>query len=267
MGQPVDLSFSVARLKASIARLADGTIFAASRGPRSGPYGDWSVMPLSPTKHALADEGSYFVVTNPTPGTAVAYALQTTFSDTADGLFVIQNANPAGGPNVWLDYLKLILAGTAPTATQSMEFTVRTDSNSMVPTANSVQIAGGAGAQTIFSTNQPDPTSPAVNMWAYNAGAMTVPATSASGRRVARAHIATGLGIAGDEYELQFGAPDRGAGNTGMTAVRASSPARVVGHCAPVVLQPQQWAVVNMWWLTAATTAPSFEYEWGLVVR
>lgn len=265
MGQPVDQSLFPARLKSKIAIAADGILGLFA--PRVSPYRDQHVIPMWPTKHPLADEGSYFVATNPTPGTAVAYALQTAFSDTANGLFVIQNNNPAGGPNVALDYIKLILSGTAPTATTVMDFTIRTDTQSMTPTANSVQIAGGSGAQTIFNTNHDDNTSPQVNIWAFSAGAMTVPVTSASGRRVARLHIPTGLGITGDQYEIQFGAVDRNAQNSPLTAVRATHPCSFVAHAAPLVLQPQRWAVVTMWWATAATTAPSFEYEIGLVVR
>jgi len=51
------------------------------------------------TKHLLADEGSYFIATNPTPGTALAYNIQAAFSDTVP-LFYVQNngskANPFG---------------------------------------------------------------------------------------------------------------------------------------------------------------------------
>lgn len=270
MGQSVDVSTYVARLKSYFSKTLDGLgqPITAPGGIRRGPYGDLSVMALAAaSEHPLADEGSWFVATNPTPGTGVAYALQTSFSDTANGLFVIQNNQPAGGANLWLKYIKLILTGTAPASTTSMDFTIRTDTSAMTPTAGSVQIAGGAGAQTIFETNHPDATAPQVNIWAFSAGAMTVPATSASGRRVGRIHIPTNVAVSGDEYEVQFGAPDRNSGSAGLTAARATAPARMVAHAAPVVLQPQSWAVVTMWWNGAATNTPNFEYELGLVVR
>ena len=270
MGQPVDISTRIARLKANASLSLERTFGITPGGLTTDQYQRLLTNPLAMNKWALADEGSYFVATNPTPGTGVAYALVTAFSDTANGLFVLQNNNPAGGSgggvNIALDYVKLMLTA-APTATQSLELTVRTDTVAMVPTANNVQIGGGAGAQTLVSTNHNDNTAPNVNLWAFNAGAMTVPASSASARRVGRIRIPTGLGIVGDEYEVQFGAVDRNSQVPGMTAVRASSPARFVAHAAPIILQPQMWAVITAWWLTAATSAPSFEYEIGMSVR
>jgi len=82
---------------------------------RGGRYGEQYVLPLIPTKHLLADEGSYFIATNPTPGTALAYNVQAAFSDTVP-LFYVQNndskANPFG-KRLYLDYIKLICT-TAP---------------------------------------------------------------------------------------------------------------------------------------------------------
>ena len=60
---------------------------------------------LMSSRQMLTFGGKYFNVTNPTSGTAIAYGLQTGFSATANGLFGIQNTNPGGGANIYLDQL------------------------------------------------------------------------------------------------------------------------------------------------------------------
>jgi len=95
---------------------------------RGGRYGEQYVLPLIPTKHLLADEGSYFIATNPTPGTALAYNIQAAFSDTVP-LFYVQNndskANPFG-KRLYLDYIKLICT-TAPASSTGVRFALKTD--------------------------------------------------------------------------------------------------------------------------------------------
>jgi hypothetical protein len=269
MGQPVDISTTTSRLRSKAQQLGDGQgAYSQAGRPRVDPYGGGYVAPVWFDKKQHADEGSYFVAHSPTPGTAVAYALQTTYSDTANGLFVFQNNAPVGSNiNCAIDYLRLIQTATAPTGTLAMDFVIRTDSVAMTPTANSLQIAGGQTANYIFNTNHNDNTPHNMNIWAFSAGAMTVPASSASARRVGRPRIVTGVTVTHDVFELQFGAVDRNNGSAGLTAARATAPANMIGHCAPFILQPQQWGVVLMWWITAAANTPSFEYEIGMVIR
>jgi hypothetical protein len=82
---------------------------------RGGRYGEQYVLPLISTKHLLADEGSYFIATNPTPGTALAYNVQAAFSDTVPLLYIQNNdskANPLA-KRMYLDYIKADLHGCA----------------------------------------------------------------------------------------------------------------------------------------------------------
>jgi len=93
---------------------------------RGGRYGEQYVLPLIPTKHLLADEGSTSSPTNPTPGTALAYNIQAAFSDTVP-LFYVQNndskANPFG-KRLYLDYIKLICT-TAPASGTGARFAIK----------------------------------------------------------------------------------------------------------------------------------------------
>src|SRR5437879_4917507 len=70
--------------------------------------------------YLLADQdsgGGYFVATNPTPATAIAFAVNASF-DVTKNLFVFKNPNPAGGLRMYLDYIKLICTVAPASATQ-----------------------------------------------------------------------------------------------------------------------------------------------------
>src|SRR5205814_10313577 len=72
-------------------------------------YGDQHVVIPVCSKHTLVDEGSYICDTNPTPGTTVTYATQTSFSATA-AAFVWQNGWNLSDPNakrMKLDFLRI----------------------------------------------------------------------------------------------------------------------------------------------------------------
>lgn len=232
--------------------LSDGVV--AGTYARASRYGDLSVQSLVPTKHLLADEGSYFTAGNATPGTGIALsAAVTAFADTT-GFFVIRNTAPVGGVRMYLDCLKLILTA-ATTAVQSVDFEVKTDTIVRSPST----VANGT-TLTNVNTNQDDGTASQAVVIAYNnAGAMTIPASSAFARQVARGHAATGLHFAGDSIILQFGASERSS-TPGLTAVRASGPSQTVCDVAPVIIGPQQTAVIYRWSLTEAA-AVTYEYE------
>ena len=232
---------------------------------RRSMYGETYVSPVGNFRHMLADEATYFRAGNPTPGTGIQLSANVTaFSDT-NGLFVIQNtvaAGTANGKRIYMDYLRLNLLATAPTATVSMEFAFKKSAISREPTTaanrtvlTAASMREGAGLASIGTY-----------MSYANAGAMTVPASVAANKFVGRCTIPTGLGIAGDEYIVQFGA-DALSVWQGGAAVRATDVARRGTVAPPIVIDPGEWLVIHMWWLTAATTAATFEFELGMWER
>ena len=95
---------------------------------RGGRYGEQYVFSLVPTKHMLADEGTYFIATNVTPGTAQLCNIQAAFSDTTPLLYIQNNdskANPFA-KRIYLDYIKLICS-IAPASSTGARFAVKTD--------------------------------------------------------------------------------------------------------------------------------------------
>ena len=210
--------------------------------------------------------GAYFLAQNATPGTALQTGTATAFSATANGLVTVTNNNPlTSGINVYMDYIKLMMSGTAPTATTVMHFNLIRDAVAGVsPTAGNVALTvtnvNGNSAATSSNVAVNVPTgAPATGM--------TIPAATSAAVNMGRASIATSLGITGDIYVLQFGGNFVDMGTMGGgTAVRATAAARLGDQTVPAILAPGQGLVVNMWWLTQATTKPSFEYEIGLMV-
>ncbi len=210
-----------------------------------------------PSRQLSSGVGSYFTATNPTAGTGVQYALKTAFSTTANGLFTISNGNPlTNGNKIYLDTLRLMMTGTAPTATLSMVLHFWTEAGIVAPSAgNAVITAVSPNAGTANSA-----TGATVNFFTGNA-AMTIPAAVGARRFQGATALPTNLGITGDTYVVQFGAMPASA-NTPLTAARGSTAsASIIGDAPPIVIPPGYTAIASMFWLTQATAGAFFEYN------
>lgn len=211
---------------------------------------------LPSSRQQIAQAGKYFTVSNPTIGTPVVGATITAWSATANGLFVIANTAPSGGPDVVLDFLRLRLRSTAPTGTLSMNFEAYNETGIVAGTTavvsqTPVQVNTGK-AQTSIATVQ-----------SFAAGCITIPAAVGTRRLQGTASIATGVAVDNDVYILQFGADGVAPSKNGGAAARATDPAVIVGSMGPVVIAPQTTSWINMWWLTQAANVPSWEYCLG----
>lgn len=216
-----------------------------------------SVSLLS-NRQVLAGLGKYFVVTNPTPGTAIVSANNTSFSATANGLFVISNGNPAGGANIYLDRLKLLQTATAPTGTLAMHFEAFTEMGIVAGTGNvatrtPVNVNSGAAAATGATAQS------------FAAGFITIPAAAGTRRLVDEGWIQTGVTVIHDQFTIDFGADGPTGPKTGLTAARATDAATLNGAMAPVVIAPQTSGWINMWWVTSGANVPSYEFSLSYV--
>lgn len=212
-----------------------------------------SISPLG-QRNAMAVAGKYFTVTNPTIGTPVVGATISAWSATANGLFVIQNKNIVGGPNVILDRMYLRLRSTAPTGTLSMQFEAYNETG-LVTGTTAVVTRTPVQVNTAFTQ-----ASTSAQVQAFAAGCITIP--SAVNTRVLQdtATITTGVAVDGDTYMLQFGADGTASWKNGATAARATDPGEFLGEMGPIVIAPQTTSWINMWWLTQAANVPSWEY-------
>ena len=208
---------------------------------------------LTNYREQLVAAGKSFCVTNPTIGTGIQYGLQTSFSATANGLFLIQNTNPAtSGINIVVDYLSLIMTGTAPTATTSMRIDAFNETGI-------VTMSGSFAAKTPVNLNPAFSNATGAVVQSYAAGAATIPAAVGVRRTYSPMTIPTSLGITGDNYVVDFGGDP--APTAPLTAVRATAATRLVTQGPSIIVAPQTTTWFNLWWLTAATTAPTFEFD------
>lgn len=227
------------------------------REMRLSRYGGQMVESVIPTKHVLSDEGSYFAVTNPTPGTAIAGALSASFSDTIPW-FLLNNIDQPGNPNskrVYIDYLKLIVT-VAPATATTVNVAAKTDTLRAITTNNFTSFApqnvnrdSAVGSISTF-------------LGQSSATASAVAASTSGARLVQRSMIAGVIPIVNDVFVWKYGGEDMAAVQ-GLTAARASMPARWVDHAAPVIIGPQQTLSVYLWFPGNATTALSYEFEAG----
>lgn len=202
-----------------------------------------------------AAQGNLFVVNCQTPGTAIAFAALTSFSATANGLFVVYNGNSvASGKNIFLNRLDLFQTATVATGTTwSMEAyneTGQVVGTTAVITRTPVNVNTG--------TVGPGQSTGAI-VQAFNAGAITIPAAVGTRRLVGQAWLPIGVNVIKDVYSFDFGSDGPAAGKTGLTAARATDTARCVAQMNTVIIPPQTTTWLNLW--GCGTAAPSFEYN------
>jgi len=222
---------------------------------RCSRYGDQTTVSLIPTKHVLSDEGSYFVATNATPGTAVLYPLTTGFTDTVPFLYVYNNDKPTNPAykRVFLDYIKIVIIQAPANSTQSY-FAIKLDT-----VARSLGTNNTAAVTPVSPNMDITPTSVTTLNIQSSATASAITAASASARVGARGAFG-GLPIAGDELVVICGSADVGA-YSGLTAAQAVCPGRKCSNSPPILLGPGQSATMHLWFPGNSTTALTYELE------
>lgn len=218
----------------------------------TGPVVVNGQLGLQSYRQSMAYQGKMFLVSS-VVNTPIAYALVTSYSATANGLFSISNSNALGGNVIQLDRLHMIQTATAPTGTLKMEFEFYSESGIMV-------IGTAAAAKTPVNVNPSFSNTTGATCTFFNAGAGTVPAAAGVRRFLGETSIATGLGIIHDSYTVEFGADGFASQGRGGAAVRSADPADLACAAPPITIAPQCSAYCNMWWLTAAANTPSFAF-------
>lgn len=229
---------------------------------RLSRYGDQQILALVPTTHALADEGSYFVATNPVPSTVLAYGsagTQVAFSDTVPFMQVKNQAQQGdpGARRTFLQYLRIIqIGGTAPATTTSVQVAVKVDSRDRTASA------GTPATHTPVNVNMDDQRTSSTQVIVFTGAVATIPAAGPSARLVGRAQLKGGPTLLLDEYNVAFGTVDPSSQGGYLTTV-----ASYISRLPPVVLGPQQTATIHLWLPGGATNPFSYEYELGFFER
>lgn len=231
-------------------RVADGNRDENSR--RRGVYGeDYSIV-LDPRVHA--DEGSYFVLQNDVPATAIAGHAAPTTHDTEKAFIMLRHGGELGvnSKRTYLDYLKLVVTaigtnGTLNYATHTID-TGRT------------YASGGVELRAVNPNMLSGLT---LDLNVVRAGPV-VPgeANSSDARIVAHTRVREVIPVVGDVILFKFGSePEVGAMVMGGTTQLE----RVI-HCPPVIFGPGQSYHLVLW-RASQSAAASYEVEIGLWQR
>jgi hypothetical protein len=222
--------------------------------PRLSAYGEQYAIPVTSGTYGLADEGSYFTGVNPTPGTGIIHALTTAWSATA-ALFCLRNTDAEGAKRIYLDYVKLLCLGTAPTATTSIRLAVTIDNTNRYSSAGTAITPKNVNMDSSMAT-----------IAALNFGAVVLSAASGSVRDVIREaqppRAAPAL-VSGDTFLYNFGQVNAEALATVGAAAPATAPAQFSAALPPVVIGGGDSLNFHLYYPAAATTAPTYEFEIG----
>jgi hypothetical protein len=233
-----------------------------SQDVRLGRYGDVFVAPVYADYYALTGEGSYYVATNPTISTGIAFgaAASTTFSDTAGAGLVIMNTdqNPSGtfGKRLGIDYIKLI-------CTTAIGGTITTPFFQMAAKIDTTLRYVSGGTQIIPVSSNMDTSNTSVSKVFF--GALTLSTPSSASRIVFRqvGRGAAAMPGVNDVIIINFGSVEKAvAAQNAALAV----PAQLCYTAPPVELGPGQSFSLHSW-APAQTSAPVFEFEIGWFER
>ena len=209
-----------------------------------------------------ADEGSYFVITNPTVGTAIA--MTTSVVDDAatassthaqySPVMVVQNQWSASDPAqkiVAMQYLKMLIS-QVPSSATTWQYAIRLDPNPVKITT------AGTSIVPVNSNSNSGTTSKTLVAFGANVTAIA----STASRLVARGMINSAVPVTLDQWYFNFGgntiSMDQISGGTG--AKNISSP------CPPIIIAPGWTMTLEMWGASNAA-APSWEFEGAFVER
>lgn len=215
---------------------------------------DLSPASLLSRRQQLAAAGKTFIVTNPTPGTAIVHATLTAWSATANGLFVVSNNNPVGSNiNIYLDQMLLCQTAAAPGSTLVKHFEVYSEAKIVAGTT-------AVATRTPVNLNPGFSNATGAVVQSFAAGAITIPSAAATRRLMAVFTMTTGVTVRHDTFIVHFGSDGGPVAKNGGAAARATDVATIVTNVAPVCIAPQTTSWINMWWVTQDTNVPEYEF-------
>ncbi len=229
-------------------RALPGPVTDNQYGPaRLTRYGEQVVTSLTGTKmHGLADEGTYFVATNATPGTAIAGIAAADGYDVTETLFYLHNA-ATSTKRIYMDFLHLTCAAAGTNGTNF----------SLAMTTDSVARRSSGGTSITPVENSQSAALATVSDACYFGAVVTAAATT--GKLVWHGLLRTVIKVIGDQYTLDFG----GASNmVGGNILEGTAQAHVARKVPPVVLGPGESLMVHEY-AASQTVAAQYQFSCG----
>lgn len=225
-----------------------GAFSENSYGPvRTSQRGEVYVQSLAGSKmHALADEGTYFVATNATPGTAIAGITAADGYDVTETLFYLHNA-ATSTKRIYLDFLQLTCAAAGTNGTNF----------SLAITTDSVARRSSGGTSITPVENSQSAALATVSDACYFGAVVTAAATT--GKLVWHGLMRTVIKVVGDQYSLDFGGSSL---LTGGNILEGTAQAHVARKVPPVVLGPGESLMVHEY-AASQTVAAQYQFAAG----
>ncbi len=244
-----DVNTKVLGLDRSIPTPVGQNTLSLTRGTR---FGEPIVAPLGSKMYAYADEGSYFLATNPTMGTGIAGIAASTSFDATETLLLIRNTSST--KRVYLDFIDLVVtaAGSSGTTTG---FSMTTDRGASRYTS---------GGSAITPVN-PNLASTASYEGTVHFGALVTTAASVSVRPLGDFLVRSVIKVVGDSYRFTFG--DSGSNwECAGAAMEGTTIAKVNIPCPPVILGENDSFLLTDWG-ASQSGASSYQFRFGFVQR
>lgn len=227
-------------------KYADGVTVPA----RSTRRGEQVVLPFAAGKnHLLADEGSYFVATNPTPGTAIVGIAAANGLDDTEALIYMRHPSNAT-TRVYLDYIMLKTVAVGANGTD-YAVAMKTD------TGNSRYSSGGSSI-TPVNPNMASSESSALSELYF--GAVVPTAATSEARLVHHAQLRSAIKVAGDTFVFSFGGQP--AAPLAALSGETTTPVYQYVPCPPVIIGPGDMFLLHEF-ASSQDTAASFEFAMG----
>lgn len=221
---------------------------------RASWYGDAYVVPVGTQRGGVADEGSYFAISNAVPATTIAGHVAPAIADNDDtptkALLHIYNG---GQRHVTMDFLKIKLAVVNASSTA-------TGFTGFLDNLGSSGRSSGGTAITPQNTRSDNPYTSGATV--YFGAVVTVAASSV--RKFLSWQVRPVIAVVDDRYDFFFGSEPN---SHAPLAVTGTAIAQVAVACPPVVIAPGgnfYLCEVNP---SGAATAATYEFTGGFWER
>lgn len=224
-------------------------------GPaRVSRYGELVTQGLTGSKlSGLAGEGSYFVVTNPTPGTAIAGITAADGLDDLEALVFLRNGL-SNDKRIELDFLLLQVAAAGTNGT-NFAFAMKGDKGNS-------RYASGGSSLTPVNTNMGSTRSTGIDKFYF--GAVVPTAATSEVRLLHHGLLRTVIKVIGDKYLFKFG--DSSPGVLSGIPLEGTTQANINVPCPPIVLDPGDTFLFHEF-AASQTVAAQYQFACGFWVR
>lgn len=242
------------RMLGAVSRDMPGVIQDANQTtPRLGRRREMVTSALTGSKMVnLADEGSYFLATNPTHGTGIAGIAASTSYDATETLLLLRNTSTT--KRLYLDFIEVTVTAAGANGTTT-GFSMSSDKG------NSRYTSGGS-AITPVNPNLASTETAEAQMYF---GALVTTAASASVRLLGDFLVRSVIKVVGDSYRFNFG-DSSGAWTFCGADMAGTAVAKVNIPCPPVVLGENDQFLLHDWG-ASQSGASSYQFRVGFYQR